>query len=100
MLANIPVLSRLSILASAIQKYDKGNYRGALADLNRAIQINPNYTDVYRNRGLLKYGELNDRSGAINDLKRAAELFQQQNRTQEYQEAIDTIEQWQQTGEN
>lgn len=40
--------------ASASQKDVKGDYQGAVADYNRAIQIDPNYAFAYYNRGLLK----------------------------------------------
>jgi hypothetical protein len=33
---------------SSDRKYQKKDYRGSLADLDRAIQIKPNFADAYR----------------------------------------------------
>lgn len=56
---------------SANNKNDAGNYRGALADYNQAIAINPNYAPAYYNRGNLKYQNLKDYQGALKDYDRA-----------------------------
>jgi tetratricopeptide (TPR) repeat protein len=61
-------------IALAGQKYGTGDYRGALADYNRAIQINPNLTDAYNYRGLLKENKLQDVRGALADYNRAIQL--------------------------
>ncbi len=42
------------------------NYRGAIADFSRAIQLNPNEADFYYQRGLI-LRELSDREAAIQD---------------------------------
>ena len=42
------------------------DYRGAIADINRAIVLNPNEADYYYQRGLI-LSELSDREGAIRD---------------------------------
>ncbi|WP_295616604.1 tetratricopeptide repeat protein, partial [Chamaesiphon sp. GL140_3_metabinner_50] len=39
---------------SAMQKYQQGDFQGALADYNRAIKNNPQSANAYYNRGLLK----------------------------------------------
>jgi|TARA_B100000959_G_scaffold72699_1_gene77205 tetratricopeptide (TPR) repeat protein len=39
---------------SAGLKYARGNYQGAIADYNKAIEINPQYANAYYNRGLTK----------------------------------------------
>jgi tetratricopeptide (TPR) repeat protein len=86
--------------ASAAQKYEKGDAWGALADVNRAIQIDPNLAMAYGNRGSLKYQKLNDRAGGINDMEQAANLSQKQGNTQYYRTAIDLLKKWQQTSGN
>jgi tetratricopeptide (TPR) repeat protein len=54
-------------------KSDKGDYDGAIADLNRAIELDPKYASAYNNRGLAKQGK-GDLDGAIADWTRAIEL--------------------------
>ncbi len=41
-------------LEAGDQKYDSGDYQGAISDYTSAIQINPNYADAYNNRGNAK----------------------------------------------
>ncbi len=55
------------------QKYEQGDDQGAIADLNQAIALNPNYVYGYYNRGLAK-GNLGDYPGAIADFDRSLEL--------------------------
>jgi tetratricopeptide (TPR) repeat protein len=59
---------------SARQKYEKGDIKGALADYNRSIELNPNYTLTYVVRGRLKTDKLNDTQGALADYNRSIEL--------------------------
>jgi tetratricopeptide (TPR) repeat protein len=60
--------------ALGVQKYKKGDDRGALADFNRAISIDPNYDDAYSNRGVLKIEKRNDTPGALADYNRAIQI--------------------------
>jgi Tfp pilus assembly protein PilF len=61
-------------LALANQKYEKGNYRGALADYDRAIALKPDYAKAYRARSIVKSGKIGDPQGALSDLDRAIQL--------------------------
>ena len=54
-------------------KYDKQNYKGAIQDFTKAIELNPNYTKAYNNRGFAK-AELQDYRGAIQDYNKAIEI--------------------------
>jgi tetratricopeptide (TPR) repeat protein len=77
--------------ALAAQKYEKQDYQGSLADYNRAISLDPNNALAYGSRGLLKANKLNDRSGGVADLQKAARLFQQQGDTMLYEQVIDAL---------
>ena len=52
---------------------DLGDFEGAIEDYTQAIQINPNYTDVYYNRGNAHY-ELGDLESAIEDYTQAIKI--------------------------
>ena len=60
--------------SSAAQKYQRGDYPGALADYNRVIKNNPKSANAYYNRGLLKATNLQDYQGALADYNRAIQL--------------------------
>ena len=64
----------INYLVSALQKYNKQDYRGALADYDRAISIDPNYAKAYSYRGFVKAGQLQDYRGGLADLNRAIQL--------------------------
>jgi tetratricopeptide (TPR) repeat protein len=53
-----------------LAKYDLGNRKEAIADYDRAIDINPKYAEAYNNRGNAK-DDLGNRKEAIADYDRA-----------------------------
>jgi tetratricopeptide (TPR) repeat protein len=59
---------------SGNNKRDAGDFRGALADFNRAIAINPKYVGAYNNRGLLRSQQLGDPQGALADYNQALKI--------------------------
>ncbi len=61
-------------IALGVQKFEKRDYRGALAELNRAIQLNPKSAIAYSYRGALKGEKLSNIQGALADLNRAIQL--------------------------
>ena len=71
------------------------DYRAAKADFDRAIEINPNYGDAYYNRAKVRYF-LEDKPGAIADYQKAAELYQKDSKTQDYQDAMKHLQRLQQ----
>ena len=54
----------------AFAKADLGDNRGSIADLNKAIAINPQSVSAYNNRGHVKF-EMGDNQGAIPDYNKA-----------------------------
>ncbi|MEG4519439.1 MULTISPECIES: tetratricopeptide repeat protein [unclassified Microcoleus] len=67
------------------------DYQAAKADFDRAIEINPNYGDAYYNRARVREF-LEDKPGAIADYHKAAELYQKDGNTNDYQDAIKHLE--------
>ena len=57
----------------AKRKYEQGDYQGALADLNRALQLEPNNVKARNSRGAVKV-RVKDYQGALADLNRAIQL--------------------------
>lgn len=49
-----------------IEKYELQDYKGAIEDYNKAIDVNPNHPWAYNDRGEAKR-KLNDYTGAIED---------------------------------
>jgi tetratricopeptide (TPR) repeat protein len=73
-----------------IAKKNLGDKQGAIADYNQAINIKPDYADAYYNRGIAK-SDLGDKQGAIADYNQAAQLYAQQNKMVDYQDALNQV---------
>jgi tetratricopeptide (TPR) repeat protein len=76
-IAALPVASNLNAadyLLSGDEKEDKGDYKGALADYNQVLRIDPKYALAYNNRGYLKMQRLNDVNGALADFNRSISI--------------------------
>ena len=56
-----------------VEKYDAGNYQGAIADFAKVIEIDPQSPNAYYNRGNAKK-DLGDYQGAIVDYDMAIEI--------------------------
>jgi len=63
----------LEYFYSAYNKANLKDHYGAIADYNKAIEIDPNYASAYYNRGISK-SNLKDYYGAIADYNKAIEL--------------------------
>jgi tetratricopeptide (TPR) repeat protein len=57
----------------AVAKYNKGDYRGAIATYSKIIQVNPKNAKAYINRGSAK-AQIKDYKGAIADFDKALAL--------------------------
>jgi S1-C subfamily serine protease len=57
----------------ADEKLKRGDYKGAIADYDQAIRLNPKLAPAYNNRGWLR-DELGDKQGAIADYDQAIRL--------------------------
>jgi tetratricopeptide (TPR) repeat protein len=76
-IAALPVNQKLNATDYFIagnDKYDNGNYQGALADYNQAIALDPKNSLAYYNRGTLKYIKLDDPLEALIDFNQAISL--------------------------
>jgi len=51
-------------------KYQKGDYQGAIVAYTQAIALNPNYAKAYYNRGIAR-DDLGDKQGAVGDYNQA-----------------------------
>ena len=67
-----------------VEKHQRGDYRGAIADYTQALQLAPKDADTLFNRGAA-YKELRQNSSAIADLQKAAALYQQLGNQEDYQ---------------
>ncbi|RKU17039.1 hypothetical protein C6501_04825 [Candidatus Poribacteria bacterium] len=67
-----PIRSYVHYL-KGVMNYDKKRYDKAIADFDKAIQLNPESTNAYFRRGNAKYA-LRDHESAINDYDKAIKL--------------------------
>lgn len=75
---------------------DLKDYQKAIADYNRAIQIQPDYAHAYYNLGQ-SYRALGEKQKALESYQKAAELYKQQENTEDYQDALERISELQGT---
>ncbi len=62
-----------SYFETGYEKYNRGDYKGAIQDYTKAIELNPRYALAYHWRGNAKFS-LKDYRGAIQDYTKAIEL--------------------------
>jgi tetratricopeptide (TPR) repeat protein len=58
---------------AGLAKYESEDYKGAIVDYTKAIEINPDNAETYYNRGLAK-DDLEDYKAAIADYTKAIDL--------------------------
>jgi len=73
---SIPAPDAVAYYHSGNAKRDIKDYRGAIADYTKAIELEPNFPNAYNNRGVTKndLGDLNNALEAIDDYTKAIEL--------------------------
>lgn len=62
-----------AFLIEGIIKHRSGDYKGAIKDYSKAIELDSMYAGSYHNRSIAKI-ELKDYEGALQDLNKAIEL--------------------------
>ena len=58
---------------SGVDKYEQGDFQGAITDFSKAIEINPQDASAFLNRGVAKT-KLGDYPGSIADFTKALEI--------------------------
>ena len=71
--AQTKIPTSIEYFKSGNVKYELDDYRGAIQDYNKAIELNPKDEIAYYNRGNAK-SKLEDYHGAIQDYNKAIEL--------------------------
>src|SRR5262249_60612061 len=71
--AGIAQTSAVDYFNRGVAENANGDFEGAIADYNRAIELDPKYAAAYSNRGIAKQAK-GDLDGAITDFSRAIEL--------------------------
>jgi tetratricopeptide (TPR) repeat protein len=69
------------------------DFKRALSDYNQMIILQPRNASAYYNRGILKYLKLKDKTGGIQDLQQAAQLYNEEGKIPESQKTIEVLRQ-------
>jgi len=72
-------------------KGESGDTQGAMDDYNLAIKNNPNHAYAYFNRAIIRYENLKDKPGAIQDFEVAAQIFSDSGDMYSYQVTEDNL---------
>ncbi|OLP17837.1 hypothetical protein BST81_12285 [Leptolyngbya sp. 'hensonii'] len=78
------VVSAENLLKEGDVRAEQGDYIGAVAAYTQALRLNPDYAKAYGNRGLV-HTHIGERRSAIQDYRKAAELFIAQGSIANYQ---------------
>jgi tetratricopeptide (TPR) repeat protein len=75
------------------------DYQKAIEDYDRAVQSDPTNANAYYNRALAHIA-LKDSNSALSDLKKAADLYKNQGKLQDYEDAMKGITELEQLPRN
>lgn len=88
--ANQLLDSAQKLFRHGVDKCRKGDYEGAIKDLDRALQLNSNDANVHGHRCVARY-KLGDKQGAIADCQHAATLYLEQGEIKDYQYSLSML---------
>jgi tetratricopeptide (TPR) repeat protein len=77
-------------IKQGVIRSELGDKRGAIANYDQAIKLNPNLADAYYKRGLVQ-SELGNKKAAIADFQKAANLYQKQGKKNNHRDALNRI---------
>jgi len=66
-------------------------YLDAIADYTEVININPAFAEAYFLRGIVKKNALGEKYSSLIDLRKAAQLFREQDNLALYKKALENI---------
>ena len=84
------VMTAEDFMRQAGARSEEGDYLGAVQSYDQAIQLDPDYSRAYANRGLVRLN-LGDRRGALEDWQQAAKMFLAQGSMTNYEMALGYI---------
>ena len=87
---NSEIRSQAAFSNRASAKVQLKDLDGAITDLNQALRLKSDAAEDYYKRGLI-YIELGQRQEGITDLKKAADLYAQQGRTDSYNNVLNVL---------
>ncbi len=74
-LTRIEIEELASLFTQAETNYKQSNYRKAINDLNKIIELDPTHADTYYLLGIIYNNYYPNKTEAINNFKKAADLF-------------------------
>jgi tetratricopeptide (TPR) repeat protein len=81
-----------SLFQQAFAEGAKGNYEAEVEIYNEIVRINPQSAYAYYDIGQVKKNKLNDRDGAIEAFRIAANIFRQQGNNSMFRDAMEKIQ--------
>jgi tetratricopeptide (TPR) repeat protein len=84
--------SEQSLFQQAFAEGEKGNYEAEVGIYAEIVRINPQSAYAYYDIGQVKKNKLNDRAGAIEAFRMAANIFRQQGNDSMFRDAMEKVE--------